>query len=268
MLTIGDFARLGELSVRMLRHYDALGLLTPAQVDPWTGYRRYDVAQLSRLNRLLALKDLGLSLEQVRAVLDEEVDAEALRGMLRLRQAQLAEQIDADRRRLADVERRLRMIEKEGVMSELEFHEKSLPALRCAQVSTTLADTSEVPAFLDDAFTRLMTASQRQDADQVPTVATYAEVGDALRVTANFPVSAEGQLAGFEQVDLPAVENALTVVHRGDMAGIGETWQALAREVAERGHQPVGPCREVYLATPPGDQSDWVTELQQPYVSG
>jgi DNA-binding transcriptional MerR regulator len=73
MLTIGDFARLGGVSVRMLRHYDATGLLEPARVDPASGYRYYAVDQLNRLNRLLALKDLGFTLDRVRTVLDDEV---------------------------------------------------------------------------------------------------------------------------------------------------------------------------------------------------
>ena len=53
---ISDFARLGQVSVRMLRHYDELGLLRPDHVDPWTGYRSYSPEQLHVLNRLVALK--------------------------------------------------------------------------------------------------------------------------------------------------------------------------------------------------------------------
>ena len=65
MFTIGDFARLGQVSVRMLRHYDGIGLLQPARVDR-NGYRRYGAHQLARLNRIVAMKDLGFTLEQVR----------------------------------------------------------------------------------------------------------------------------------------------------------------------------------------------------------
>src|SRR5919107_2651682 len=92
MLSIGHFARHGRVSVRMLRHYDAIGLLQPACVDRATGYRSYDAGQLSRLNRIVALKGLGFTLEQVRYILDE-VSVEELRGMLRLRQAELQSQI-------------------------------------------------------------------------------------------------------------------------------------------------------------------------------
>jgi len=66
MLSIGDFAHLGGVSVRTLRHYDEIGLLRPARVDPHSGYRAYSAGQLGQLNRIVALKDLGLSLAQVR----------------------------------------------------------------------------------------------------------------------------------------------------------------------------------------------------------
>ena len=84
MFSIGAFAKYGGVSVRMLRHYDAVGLLRPAHVDPHTGYRFYEADQLARLNRVIALKELGLTLDQVRAILDGELAAGELRGMLRL----------------------------------------------------------------------------------------------------------------------------------------------------------------------------------------
>ena len=117
MFTIGDFARSGRVSVRMLRHYDAIGLLRPASVDPFTGYRSYRAEQLARLNRVVALKDLGFTLDQVATIVDDEIDVDELRGMLRLRRAELREQIAADAARLARVEARLRIIEREGAMS-------------------------------------------------------------------------------------------------------------------------------------------------------
>jgi DNA-binding transcriptional MerR regulator len=89
MFAIGDFARHGRVSVRMLRHYDAIGLLRPAHVDPATGYRSYAAAQLADLNRVVALKDLGFTLEQVRTMLTEELDLAEVRAMLRLRQAEI-----------------------------------------------------------------------------------------------------------------------------------------------------------------------------------
>ncbi len=110
MFSIGDFARHGRLSVRMLRHYDAIGLCTPSIA--LTGYRSYGAQQLSRLNRIVALKDLGFTLLQVRSLLDDEVNGEELRGMLRLRQAEPQSQIAAGGTRLTQVEARFRTIER------------------------------------------------------------------------------------------------------------------------------------------------------------
>src|SRR5436309_2527973 len=114
MFSIGDFARLGLVSVRMLRHYDGIGLLPPASVDDVTGYRSYAADQLPRLNRIVALRKLGFTLNQVAELLDDAVTAEQLHGMLRLRRAELAAQVAADSARLAQVEFRLRSIEREG----------------------------------------------------------------------------------------------------------------------------------------------------------
>ena len=105
----------------MLRHYDALGLLVPAYVDPVTGYRHYTTQQFHRVDRLLALKDLGFTLDQVRPILDAEVGADELRGMLLLRQSQITAQIGADTGRLARIATRLRIIERKSTMEEAEF---------------------------------------------------------------------------------------------------------------------------------------------------
>jgi len=130
MFSIGDFAGLGRVSVRMLRHYDAIGLLRPARIDPFSGYRYYTAAQLHVLNRLIALKDLGFTLQQVQTMIDEKVDVGELRGMLRLRRAQLAAQVATDTDRLARVDARLRMIETEGHMDTGDVISRACP--RCA----------------------------------------------------------------------------------------------------------------------------------------
>ena len=127
MISIGDFARLGRVSVRMLRHYDTLGLLRPEYVDPNSGYRFYRPAQLRRLNRIVALKDLGLRLDQVRAIIDEQVTGDQLRAMLRLRQAELEAQILDGRHRLARVQARLRLIDAEETMTYPDVITKTVP---------------------------------------------------------------------------------------------------------------------------------------------
>ncbi len=129
LLKIGEFARLGSVSPRTLRHYEDVGLLTPVQVDPVTGYRAYQPDQLARLNRIVALKDLGLSLAQVAQLLDG-VTAEQIHGMLALRRMQLEDAIDVQQAQLARVEARLRQIEREGTMSIDDIVRKHIPSVQ------------------------------------------------------------------------------------------------------------------------------------------
>ncbi|MDT3398626.1 MerR family transcriptional regulator [Streptomyces sp. B1866] len=273
MLTIGDFARHGRVSVRMLRHYDAIGLLSPARTDPFTGYRWYEAAQLARLNRIVAFKDLGFTLQQVATLLDEQVSAEELHGMLRLRRAELAERAAADARRLAGVEARLRTIEREGRMPTDEVVIKTVPAVRVAELTGVAAkDTNEdIAAVIEPLYEQLF---ERLEAAGVtprePAIAYYEPAPDSdegLVVHAAVPVSAEpGDARGFAIVDLPEIE-AATVVHHGPMAGVLSTYQAIAQWVETHNYRSTGMSREVYLvATPDDDQSGWVTELQEPVV--
>ena len=95
MIRIGDLSKLSLVSVKTLRYYDELGLLKPELVDPFTGYRMYEFHQLERLNRILALKDLGFSLEEIGRLLREEVSPEQMRGMLRLRRAEARKKVRA-----------------------------------------------------------------------------------------------------------------------------------------------------------------------------
>jgi DNA-binding transcriptional MerR regulator len=121
MLKIGEFAALTRISIRMLRHYDELGLLKPSYVDWESGYRYYTLDQLPRLNRILALKDLGLTLAEIRLLLDDALSAEEIRGIFKLKQAQLRQHIIDEKARLQRVEQRLYDIEQEGHLPETEI---------------------------------------------------------------------------------------------------------------------------------------------------
>src|SRR5260370_6646568 len=104
MLNAGAFARLAGVSVRTLHHYDDFGLLKPADVDTRTGYRRYTAHELPRLHRILALRDLGLSLGEIQEIIDDEISVDDLRDRLRSLHAEATERMAAEARRIARVE--------------------------------------------------------------------------------------------------------------------------------------------------------------------
>jgi DNA-binding transcriptional MerR regulator len=273
MFTIGDFARHGQVSVRMLRHYDATGLLRPARVDPASGYRFYEAGQLARLNRIIALKDLGFTLEQVRAMLDQEVSAEQLRGMLRLRQAELQSQIAADTSRLSQVEARLRIIEMEGAMPADDIQVKRVPAARVAQLTATAASlepasiTPVIQPLYEELGHRL---GQARLVPTGPAIAYYEDAPDSggVLVHATLPVNADpASGCDFEVIDLPEISQAATIVHRGSMDNVMATIQTLAQWIGNNDYRAIGYPRELYLECPE-DRDKWVTELQEPITSG
>ncbi|MGQ0604188.1 MAG: MerR family transcriptional regulator [Anaerolineales bacterium] len=148
MLKIGDFSRLSQVSIETLRHYDTLGLLKPMEVDKFTGYRYYAFHQLGRLNRILALKDLGFSLEQIAQVLVSDISAEQLRGMLALKRAEIEQRIDAEQDRLARIEARLRQIEMETNMPNYEVVIKQVPPQLVASIRRIIPAYNQInPLF-------------------------------------------------------------------------------------------------------------------------
>lgn len=282
MLSIGDVARHGRVSVRMLRHYDAIGLLRPARVDQATGYRSYTAAQLARLHRIVALRGLGFALAEVAQLLDEQVSAEQMRGMLRLREAELHARIAADTTRLDQLRARLRTIESEGTMTTIDVTIKALPAARVAELTGTARgmEPQSIGPVVRGLYDRLAGALTRASLEPTgPAIAYYVEAGDDehVEVHAALPVNAPSPVApsssppsavslpdGVTIVDLPAVEQAATVIHEGSMDDCLPTYQALAVWIENAGYRDAGPGREISLACSPTDPDSWITEIQQP----
>lgn len=270
MFTIGDFATMGRVSIRMLRHYDSIGLLRPARVDEFTGYRYYEAEQLRKLNRLVALKELGFTLDEVARILDEQVDVAELRGMLRLRRAQVAEQIAADNDRLVRIEARLRMIEKEGAMSTSDVRVRTIAPVRIATLTGVAesSNTDDVGPIVRSLFGEVFGALERGGVTPVgPAVATYAPTDEGgLRVSAGFPIPTETSLDSVRIQDLDRIERAACYVHHGTMATIGEGYQTLATWIEDNGHRTDGTAREVYLVGHPEPEERWQTELSMPIL--
>ena len=127
MYQIGEFSTIARVSATQLRHYDRLGLFQPVHTDPVTGYRYYSATQLPRLNRILALKDLGMSLDQIARLLDDDISAEEIHGMLTLKKSQIEQALREELNRVRSIEERLWEIETEGVLSDDDVVLKSIP---------------------------------------------------------------------------------------------------------------------------------------------
>ena len=155
MIKIGDFARLSQVSVVTLRYYDEVDLLKPVKVDSFTGYRFYSSEQLPRLNRILALKDLGFSLEQIKLVLADGLTVEQLRVMLALQRTEVEKHLADEGERLRRIEARLRQIELEDKMPKYDVVIKTTPAMLVASRRVTIPTNDQVPQYLGPAYSEV-----------------------------------------------------------------------------------------------------------------
>ncbi len=269
MFKIGDFSKLSRVSIKTLRYYDELGLLKPVEVDRFTSYRYYSADQLSRLNRILALKDLGLSLEEIAQLLDDGLPAAQLRGMLRLKQVEARERVRDEQARLERVEARLRQIEEEGKMPTYEVVLKSVPPVKVASVRGIVPNYGEQGPLWGELEPYLAQNGIRPNA---PCFAIYHDPEYRERdvdVEVCEPVDAAAR-GGTERVkiyELPAVATMATVVHHGAFTLFDQAYGALMKWVQMNGYRIVGPNREHYLHVEEPVRNDdprLVTEIQIP----
>lgn len=263
MLSIGAFAQIGQVTHRMLRHWDAAGLLVPAHVDEFSGYRSYDPSQLARLHRIVALRQLGFGLDDISMILEQGVDAARIGALLRVRRAEVEEEHRIAAGRLVDVERRLHLIEKENHMPQIEIIEKPLPAVRLAAHRAIVTSQPEVAGVVGPGFDAIAEIIGDQPGTLETPIAQYDHGEDGISITVGYKYAGP-ERDGFEIIDLPAEDAAVCGIHLGSMAGIADSWQAIHAEILARGFVPSGACRELYVRAVSDDQSDWVTELQQP----
>jgi DNA-binding transcriptional MerR regulator/predicted transcriptional regulator YdeE len=274
MIKIGEFSKLVQVPVATLRYYDQVGLLKPVEVDQWSGYRYYSVVQLPRLHRILALKGLGFTLEQIGTVLDEGLTPEQIRGMLRLRHAQLSQHLADVQNQLLDVEVRLGQIEREDQLPRYDVMLKHVQPTLVASVRAILPAHSDSGSLFGEVYDALgphVAAALGPHPGQggqtmvlwYDTEFKDREVDGAAAFILRCPVPERGRMRVHE---LPAATVAATV-HHGSYATIGQAHEAILTWIEANGYRIAGPDREVYLynATPIRlDDPSYITELQYP----
>lgn len=273
MFKIGEFAQIGRVSGRQLRFYDQLGLLQPLHTDAQTGYRYYSAKQLPRLNRILALKSLGFSLDQVATMIDDEVSPEALRGMLSVKKAQVEHSLADEQAKLRQIESRILQIEQQGRLRDYDV------VLRSEAAQTFLSVRHRCPD-MDEAI-RLLQLVVRQGTRQLNaafrnklTVVAHSdfedeeldlEVGFTLTRPTNRTVRLPSDLE-MSLRELEAVDTMATLVRTGPNYQSHLAYGALGVWLEANDCRIDGPCREVFLEMPFADpaKEEAVMEIQFP----
>src|SRR5215207_9707707 len=268
MIKIGDFARLSQVSVVTLRYYDEMDLLKPVRVDEFTGYRSYTADQLPRLNRILALKDLGFSLEQIKLVLADGLTLEQLRGMLTIQRSEVEKRLADEQERLFRIEARLRQIELEDKMPEYDVVVKTVPAMLVTSRRVSIPTNDQVPQYLGPTCMEIYHYVREQGAkDTAPCFALWHSPADVYEnEDAEAIVPIDRPLKGTDRVniyELPSTQVA-AVVHQGNFEDFTQSHAAILEWIDANGYQIVGPYREIYIKHDKSELSDSTTEIQFP----
>jgi DNA-binding transcriptional MerR regulator len=269
MFKIGDFSKISQVSVKTLHHYDQIGLFKPAAVDPFTGYRHYTIGQLPRLNRILALKELGFSLEQIARLLDENLSFEAICVIMQMKQAELTQRVADEQVRLARVAARLRLIQQEGSMSTYEVVVHSIATCTVACMREIMPDIPHMVRRINEVVQALQHQSIRPAGSPMTLFYHTGFRDENLDVEVAVPVSPgtdlDLALSGNAMLvvrSLPAVDRMACLVYQGSYETLSEAYAAIGRWIAEHGYQFQLPGRELYLN---GSREGMpITEIQFP----
>jgi DNA-binding transcriptional MerR regulator len=272
MFRIGDFSRLARVSCRLLRYYDEIALLKPSATDSASGYRYYTAGQLGHLNRILVLRDLGFSLDEIARMVADDVAAEELRAMLLMRRREVARSIESEMERLRHIESRMAQIETEGRIGADDV------ILRTEPARAIIALREVIPSF---AAARQLVSLLMQS---VPRRHTRHSLGSLIGIahSPEFEIDRIDLEIGFvlngelhEEIALPdgrkMLRRELPAARVAACVRIGLPEQAhlitgkIAQFVAANHYRLAGPSRELFLQRPNLRRMDEsVIEMQYP----
>ena len=258
MIKIGDFSKLAHVSIKTLHHYADLGLLRPTHIDRFSGYRYYSLQQLAALNRILALKDLGLSLDQVAQLLQDDISPAEMRGMLRLKRMELATLVDEEQARLARVEQRLGQLEQGTNAESAEIAIKQVPEQTVLTARSVAASEQMIPPAREGLQNLLQDYLER--AQLKPASPWFALMDDLpymeseLELTMGVAIEPRsGQQASdwrgtpVRLQKLAAVPAMASVIHTSDANALPRTYASLYAWTQANSYQISGAFREIYL---------------------
>ena len=266
-MRIGDFARLGNVSTRTLRFYGQAGLLRPAHVKPENGYRHYDPRQLAQLHQIQLLKEMGLSLEEIRQLLARRSTAPELREVFLERRSALLKRMQEDSVRLTRIDARMRVLEGHRNAALPEVQLRQTRPVWVVSLREKIHRYEEAEAMFEEVERRVGPA--RVSGERAALWHSCANEGPAIDCEVlrflRQPASLRGNLRTFQ---LPAVTVA-SVVHFGGDQTIADSYRALAAWLASSEFRLCGPKREIYwVEAQRGAESEALTEIQFPVVQG
>lgn len=268
MIKIGDFSKLSRISIRMLRHYNEIGLLMPDSIDDFTGYRYYSETQLPLANRISALKNMGFSLAVIMEILKEYDDPDALRKYLVLKHAEIKEQAENTNRQLLLLETTINRIGKDENIMNYNVVLKEMPQRYVASLRKI------IPAYENEGmlWEQLMkeTASlNMQMANPCNGMAVFYDEGyKESDVDVEIQISVEGNYKNTENVvfKTAAPIQMASVTFKGSYEQLTAINESIANWVTDNNYDFDGAMFNIYHVGPATESNpdNWVTEVCYP----
>lgn len=268
MLKIGDFSTLSKISIYMLRHYDKLGLLVPAYIDNFTGYRYYEENQLTIANRIQSLKSMGLGLNAIKEVLNQYQDSNSLANYFRIEAESRREQVEIMLKQIKQLETTVLALQSSENILRYSIEVKEIP--KRTVISTR--GKIETYAHEGDLWARLADTKKAQNISSMPLsydMAIFHDEGfieNGIDVEVQSTVSRKGtDTADVKYRDVPAYLAAV-LTYEGEYDKIVEISQFIANWVLDNGYEFCGPHFNIYHVSPSTEDNPakMVTEVGFP----
>jgi DNA-binding transcriptional MerR regulator len=275
MFRIGEFSRITTVTIDTLRHYDALGLLKPARVDPLTGYRYYSAKQLTSLHRILALKEVGFSLGEIARILQEKLTSEELRGMLKAQLMRAEQEVQAARLRQERILARLHYLDLEDHMPAHEVTLKPVETLTVAAIREVVPTLEQMPRRCSEMFDAIERWMRTNNLSFGPSLSIYYDEGftqENIDAECAFILTDPGSVQAakpeapiavrqIEAVPLMASTFATNDFYKKP-GGLLPAYNTLAHWIEENGYKIAGPPRELFYGS--AEKGDLTSEVQFP----
>lgn len=268
MLKIGDFSKLSRITIRMLRHYDEIGLLVPQSIDDFTGYRYYSEAQLPLANRVNALKDMGFGLSVISEILKTYDNPQALKQYLMLKQSEMKEQAEKTGRQQLLLETTINRLGKDETIMEYNVTLKEMPQRYVASLRKVIP-AYDKEGMLWEQMMRETAPQNVQYANPCNSLAVYHDEGYKENdVDVEVQISVRGIYENTENVVFKTVPAALiaSATYKGSYEQITAANHAVANWVRDNNYEFNGAMFSIYHVSPAQTQNpdELVTEVCYP----
>lgn len=267
MIKIGDFSKLCRASIKMLRHYDKIELFNPYYIDEFTGYRFYSANQIPTINKIIGLKQIGFSLDEIKELIDENISKEDFNESLKKKKETILKIIEQEQSKVTRIETYFKFLNQEAKVMKYEVVLKTIPKLKVI----ALRDT--IPNYEEEGSLWMELGEYIKDNNIKCTYPSYAIYYDEgykekdVDVEVMHTVTNTGK--GTDRIKyytLDAVEEMACIIHRGPFQNLTNAYAAGAKWLEENKYEIIAPTRAIYLKgnwNEP-DPEKWMTEIQLP----